>query len=234
MLSSADVERLSQATAHAVRFIMSYGKLYKLLAVLIPIVCLTAACSSDVSAPSTTPTTPTAPAAGTFAGRALQAGTSNPVVSAAVTMFVADVPVTTTTDPSGAFSFTGLTAGTSSLLVTAPGFVASTSAVTVPQSGYVVMLSPVSAPTTPALVSVTVTGNAVLTAGQTSQFAAATVRSDGVVTDVTSVAKWTSSMPGVAQVSSSGLVTAYASGQTTITAAFREVSGTLSISVNIP
>jgi uncharacterized protein YjdB len=155
-------------------------------------------------------------------------------VSAAVTMFVADVPVTTTTDASGAFSFSGLTAGASSLLVSAPGFVASTSTVTVPQSGYVVMLAPVSAPTTPTLVSLTVTGNAVLTAaGQTSQLAAATVRSDGVVTDVTSVAKWTSSVPTVAQVSSSGLVTAFAAGQTNITAAFREVSGALTISVNI-
>jgi hypothetical protein len=114
-VSSADVGRLSQATADAVRFIMSYGKLYKLLAVLIPTVCLATACSSDLSAPSTTPTTPAAPPAGTFAGRALQAGTSNPIVSAAVTMFVADVPVTTTTDASGAFSFSGLTAGASSL-----------------------------------------------------------------------------------------------------------------------
>jgi hypothetical protein len=202
--------------------------------VLIPIVCLATACSSDLSAPSTTPTTPAAPPAGTFAGRALQAGTSNPIVSAAVTMIVADVPVTTTTDASGAFSFSGLTAGASSLLVSAPGFVASTSTVTVPQSGYVVMLAPVSAPTTPTLVSVTVTGNAVLTVGQTSQLTAATVRSDGVVTDVTSVARWTSSVPTVAQVSSSGLVTAFAAGQTNITAAFREVSGALTISVNIP
>jgi hypothetical protein len=217
----------------AMRFIMSYGKLYKLLAVLIPIVSLTTACSSDVTAPSTTPTTPAAPAAGTFAGRALQAATSTPIVSASVTMFVADVPVTTTTDASGAFSFSGLTAGASSLVVSAAGFIPSTSTVTVPQSGYVVMLAPVGAPTTPTLVSVTVTGNAVLTAGQTSQLAAATVRSDGVVTDVTSVAKWTSSMPDVAQVSSSGLVTAFAPGQTNITAAFREVSGTLTISVNV-
>jgi uncharacterized protein YjdB len=43
---------------------------------------------------------------------------------------------------------------------------------------------------------------------------------------MTSVAKWTSSVPTVAQVSSSGLVTAFAAGQTNITAAFREVSGT--------
>ena len=95
------------------------------------------------------------------------------------------------------------------------------------------MLAPVGAPATPTLVSVTVTGNAVLTAGQTSQLAAATVRSDGVVTDVTSVAKWTSSVPDVAQVSASGLVTAYTAGQTNITATFREVSGTLTVSVNV-
>jgi hypothetical protein len=211
---------------------MSYEKLYTILVVLILTVDSTTACSSEPTAPTTTPTTPAAPPAGTFAGRALQAGTSNPIVSAAVTTFVADAPVTTTTDASGAFSFSGLTAGTTSLVVSAPGFVASTSTVTVPQNGYVVMLLPVGAPTTPTLVSVTVTGNSVLVGGQTSQLTAATVRSDGVVTDVTSVAKWTSSVPTVAQVSSSGLVTAFAAGQTNITAAFREVSGTLTVSVN--
>ena len=138
-------------------------------------------------------------------------------------MFVADVPVTTTTDASGAFFVLRSDRRDHLARGSAPGFVASTSGVTVPQSGYVVMLAPVSAPTTPTFVSLTVTGNAVLTAGQTSQLAAATVRSDGVVTDVTSVATWTSSVPTVAQVSSSGLVTAYAAGQTNITAAFRSV-----------
>jgi hypothetical protein len=208
-------------------------KLHTPLAVLILIVSLATGCGPSTSAPSTTttPTTPTVPA-GTFAGRALQAGTSNPIVSAAVTMFAADVPVTTTTDASGAFSFSGLTAGASTLQVSAPGFVASTSTVTVPQNGYVVMLTPGGAPTTPTLVSVAVTGPAVLTAGQTSQLAAATVRSDGVRTDVSSVAKWTSSVPAVAQVSSTGVVTAFAAGQTVITAMFRDVSGSLTISVN--
>jgi hypothetical protein len=213
---------------------MPSEKLCKRLAVL-TVVSLTAACSPSVSAPSaTTTTTATTVPAGTFAGRVLQAGTSNPIASAAVTMFVADAPVTTTTDASGAFSFSGLSAGASTLQVSASGFVASTSTVTVPQNGYVVMLTPVGPPP-PTLLSVAVTGNAVMTAaGQRSQLAAATVRSDGVVTDVTSVAKWVSSAPAVAEVSSSGLVTAHAAGQTTITATFRDVSGALSVSVNIP
>jgi len=213
---------------------MSYEKLYGLLVALILIVSSTA-CSPNGSAPSPPPTTPTPTVpAGTFTGRALRAGTSTPIVSAAVTVFQADVPVTTTTDGSGAFSFAGLAAGASTLEVRAPGFVDSTSSVTVPQASYVVMLAPVGAPTTATLLSVAVTGNAVMTAaGQTSQLAAASVRSDGVLTDVTSIAKWTSSAPNVAAVSSSGLVTAYAAGQAEITATFRDVSGGLVVLVNI-
>jgi hypothetical protein len=214
---------------------MRNEKLCSVLAVLILIV-LTTACGPNTTAPSTTSTTttPTVPA-GTFAGRALQTGTSNPIASAVVTMFQADAPVTTTTDASGAFSFTGLSAGASTLQVSASGFVASTSTVTVPQTGYMVLLAPVGAPAPPTLVSVAVTGNATFTAaGQTSQLAAATVRTDGVQTDVTTVAKWTSSVPAVAGVSFSGLVTAHKAGQTDITATFRDVSGTLAISVNIP
>jgi len=214
---------------------MSDKTLYTRLAMPMLMVSLTMACGPNGTAPSTTPTTtPAAVPAGTFAGRALQAGTSNPIVSAAVTMFQADAPLTTTTDASGAFSFTGLSAGASMLQVSASGFVASTSTVTVPQTGYIVILAPVGPPTPPTLVSVAVTGNAVLTsAGQTSQLTAATVRSDGVQTDVTPVATWTSSVPRVAGVSSSGLVTAHTTGQTTITATFRDVSGTLTVAVNI-
>jgi len=213
---------------------MPYQKFYTLLAVLLLIVSFTTSCSPSASAPSTTTATTTTVPAGTFAGRALQAGTSNPIVSAVVTMSQADVPVTTTTDTSGAFSFSGLSAGASELQISAPGFVAATSTVTVPQNGFVAMLAPVDAPTLPTLLSVAVTGNAVMTAArQTSQLAAATVRSDGVVTDVTSVAKWTSSVPAVAEVSSSGLVTAFAAGQTAITATFRDVSGELTVSVTV-
>ena len=147
---------------------MSDKTLYTRLAMPMLMVSLTMACGPNGTAPSTTPTTtPAAVPAGTFAGRALQAGTSNPIVSAAVTMFQADAPLTTTTDASGAFSFTGLSAGASMLQVSASGFVASTSTVTVPQTGYVVILAPVGPPTPPTLVSVAVTGNAVLTsAGQ--------------------------------------------------------------------
>jgi hypothetical protein len=134
----------------------------------------------------------------------------------------------------GAFAFSGLTDGaTTTLQVSAPGYVDSTSTVTIPVSGYTVMLArrDTSAPT---LTSVTVTGDAVLRVGQTSQLKATTVRSDGVMTDVTPVATWTSSSSPVASVSSSGLLTAYRAGQTTITAQFREVSGTLSVTVSGP
>jgi hypothetical protein len=198
---------------------------------LVLIVSLGASCSPNTQAPTATrPTTPTTPS-GTFTGTVLQAGSSQAVPSATVTISQTSVPLTTTTNASGAFAFSGLTDGASTVLqVSAAGFVDSVSTVTIPVNGYTVNLTrPGSG--APTLVSLTVTGTTALRIGQTSQLRATTVRSDGATADVTPVATWSSSTPKVAAVSSAGLVTAFSAGQTTITAAFREVSGTALISV---
>jgi Bacterial Ig-like domain (group 2)/CarboxypepD_reg-like domain len=202
------------------------------ISMLVLIVSLGASCSPSTQAPTatTTPTTPKTPS-GTFTGTVLQAGSSQAVASATVTISQADVPLITTTNASGAFAFSGLTDGASTLLqVSAAGYVDSVSTVTIPVNGYTVSLArPGSG--APTLVSLTVTAPATLRIGQTSQLSATTVRSDGATANVTPVATWSSSTPRVAAVSSTGLVTAYSAGQTTITATFREVSGTASISV---
>jgi hypothetical protein len=75
--------------------------------------------------------------------------------------------------------------------------------------------------------SVTVSGTTTFTAPtQTSQLTATEGLADGTQQDVTSQATWTSSNAGIATVSATGLVTAVALGQATITATFQTLSGT--------
>ena len=93
-------------------------------------------------------------------------------------------------------------------------------------------------PTTPAAVtvnSVAVSGTATLTGkGQTSQLTATASLSNGTTQDVTSQATWQSDNASVASVSSSGLVTANAEGEATITATYQSKSGTLKIRADLP
>lgn len=79
-------------------------------------------------------------------------------------------------------------------------------------------------PTTVA--GVTVTGSAPAV-GTTSQLTATAMMSDGTSQDVTSQASWQSSNAAAATVSSSGIVTAVGAGATTVTATYQNASGTL-------
>ena len=74
--------------------------------------------------------------------------------------------------------------------------------------------------------------SASLFAGQTTQMKATGVYSDGSSQDVTAQVSWTSNNPLFATVNASGLVTAVAKGQVTITATSGAISGTSSIGVN--
>ena len=92
--------------------------------------------------------------------------------------------------------------------------------------------SPPVAPST--LSGLAVTGTASLTtAGQASQLTATATLSDNSTQNVTSSATWLSSNPGVATISSAGLLTAVATGTTTITATSQSKSGTLAVTVSI-
>ena len=76
--------------------------------------------------------------------------------------------------------------------------------------------------------TVTLAGTTTLTdIGQTVQFTATATLSDGTEEDVTEQATWESGSPSVATVSASGLVTAIALGQASITATFEDVSASL-------
>jgi hypothetical protein len=62
-------------------------------------------------------------------------------------------------------------------------------------------------------------------AGQTRQFKASALYSDGSSQDVTTAAKWTSDAPSVATINATGLVTALTFGPTTIRARYIDASG---------
>jgi hypothetical protein len=127
-------------------------------------------------------------------------------------------PQTTATNGSGAFSFSGLaTSGTYTLQTVASGYVPATTPISIPVGSLTVNLALATTPQPLPVLSVT--GQASLSAvGQTSQLTATLTNPDGTASNVTSVAKWSSSNPAVAQVSSSGLVTAFSKGVTVISA----------------
>ena len=90
------------------------------------------------------------------------------------------------------------------------------------------------APVTPTISSVAVTGISSFTeAGARSQLTARVTLSDGTTDDRTSTATWQSDNPTVASVSSQGMVTILASGDTSITATVSDVRGALPITVRI-
>ena len=68
-------------------------------------------------------------------------------------------------------------------------------------------------------------------AAQTRQLVATATQSTGTTSDVTQQATWQSSAPGVATVSSTGLVTAVAQGEAEVSATFQSVRGTLGVGV---
>jgi N-acetylneuraminic acid mutarotase/uncharacterized protein YjdB len=84
--------------------------------------------------------------------------------------------------------------------------------------------------TVPSLVSVAVTPtNSAALPGSTQQFTATGIFSDGETKDYTAIAKWTSSAPGVATISPTGLATVVGLGPTTIQAVVTAVIGTTTV-----
>jgi hypothetical protein len=86
--------------------------------------------------------------------------------------------------------------------------------------------------TAPVLVSIAVTpANPSIAAGTTQQFTATGTYSDGSTQNLTSTATWSSSVPGVATISTTGLASALAPGQTTIAAASGAINGSTTLTV---
>ncbi len=84
-------------------------------------------------------------------------------------------------------------------------------------------------PVAPALVSMTVSGPAAISSS--AQMTASAHYSDGSIRDVTSLASWESSAPPFATVSSTGAVTAVATGNTELRATYQNVVGTMRVAV---
>ncbi len=80
---------------------------------------------------------------------------------------------------------------------------------------------------------ISISGNAIIP-GSTAQLHAQRGNSDGTTVDVTSSVKWTSSQPGVATVSASGLVSALATGTTSITGTVDSATGSVPVAVGLP
>jgi hypothetical protein len=235
-LSLADVECHNAATPNLLgrqNVDMPFSQFARVISVS-ALCALAVGCSpSTGTAPTTTTTTPTTPTAPfTLNGKVLQAGTSNGITSATVTLTPASsAPLTTTTDATGAFSFSGLaTSGAYTLQVVASGYVPVTTAITIPVTSFTINLI---LATTPQPVPVlAVTGQASLSAvGQTSQLTATVTYPDGTTSDVTTVARWSSSNTAVAQVSASGLVRAFSAGVTVISATLTNETGALGVTV---
>ena len=90
-------------------------------------------------------------------------------------------------------------------------------------------------PTTTTLTSISVTpANPTLAKGQTQQFVATGLYSDGTTADLSNQVTWTSTTPTVASITVTGLATALtASGTSTITATFGTVSGSTVLNASV-
>lgn len=95
-------------------------------------------------------------------------------------------------------------------------------------------LMPVMPPPAPTVSSVAVTGiSSPGLPGLTQQLTATATLSNSTTQNVTTLATWTSSVPAVALVSVTGLVTAMGPGQTDVTATYQGKSGTFVITVAV-
>jgi hypothetical protein len=164
----------------------------------------------------------------------VQNGTTNGIAQAALTLVDSTGNATLgTTDATGAFSFPNMAAGLYSLQTVAPGYVLSAASLTIPVASFTVQLAKQgTAPVT--TLTVAITGPSALSVGRSVQLMASVVYTDGTQKDVTNVATWRSTVSSVATVSSTGLMTAYSVGSTAITAAFQDVTGSLSVNTTSP
>ncbi len=79
--------------------------------------------------------------------------------------------------------------------------------------------------------SVKISGNLTPSQGSTSQLTATATMSDGTTQNVTTQATWRSSNPSVASVSSTGVVTAQATGTVDVTATYQAQTGKATVQV---
>ena len=84
----------------------------------------------------------------------------------------------------------------------------------------------------PSVASVSVSGDTSLDEGESDQFTATATLSDGATQNVTNESTWSSDNTSVATVTSTGRVTAQASGQATVIAFYEDLGGSLLVTVS--
>lgn len=129
-----------------------------------------------------------------------------------------------TTSSSWSSSNTGIATVNGSGVVT--GVAAGTTEIRAARDGVTGTLNVLvsTAPVVPVLSFITITGTTPLRVGESAQWTATAVYSDGSMQNVTSTAQWSSSAGAVANVSGTGLVTAVSIGSADIRAQFQGLS----------
>ena len=160
------------------------------------------------------------------------ATTTNPVDL----LFGANIVTTTTTGPGIGFTSRMITSPDADIaedeMVTTTGAYSATAPLS--SGAWIMQMVAFKANTGggPVLTSIAVTPvNPVIAVGSPQQFTATGTYSDGSHQDLTNSATWTSSIPSVATISSSGLATGAAPGSTTIQASVGAVHGSTSLTV---
>ena len=96
-------------------------------------------------------------------------------------------------------------------------------------------VTPASPAAGPTAMTLRIAGNVGLNKkGETTQLNAFVAFSDGGTVDETGSAGWVSQKPGVATVSSTGMVTGVEDGSSVITATFQNVAGSITVIVDLP
>jgi hypothetical protein len=150
-------------------------------------------------------------------------------------IFGANLVQTRTTGPGSGFTGRLLTSPDGDIaedrMVTATGSYSATAPVR-PSGRWIMQMVAFRTPGQPVLLSIAVTPtNPSIAIGGQQQFTATGTYSDGSHQDLTNSATWTSSVPSVATISSTGLATGVAAGTTTIQATTGSIYGTTTLTV---
>ncbi len=150
-------------------------------------------------------------------------------------IFGANLVQTLTSGPGSGFTTRMLTQPDGDIaedrMVTATGSYSATAPVN-PSGPWIMQMVAFRTPGQPVLVSIAVTPvNPSIVVGGRQQFTATGTYSDGSHQDLTNSATWTSSVPSVATIGSTGLATGVAAGSTTIQATSGSIYGTANLTV---
>jgi hypothetical protein len=200
----------------------------------------TAAASPDIRIVEYSGADPNNPVDVTAANTGISATSSSgsaTTTNATDLIFGANIVLTTTTGPGSGFTSRLLTSPDGDIAedeaVSATGSYSATAPLSSSGSWIMQMVAfRTASGSGPVLVSIAVTPTSPsIAVGTKQQFTATGTYSDGSKQDLTNSATWTSSVPSVATISSTGLATGIAAGSTTIQAAVGSINGSTGLTV---